>query len=641
MAHTATMSRRDFFKKPIAQKPLPTPTLLSALDPYTSGPLSTADLVHLLKRTMFGVKKDDLTFFTGKTLPDIVDNYLLNFTSSPVPTLPDNYYQEAWQLDYAAKLRTGQDPLGFKTMIPAPPVNDYDINETRTAGGETHTEYLKDLEVNKGSCYLASRHKGDLRWDGVPNTANADNQINWNRHWSMQGWWCRQLLNQERTIREKMTLFWHNFFPTNWKVAQMLSNSEWWQNQTLRYHCIGDFKALLKDMSLSSTMLMFLDGYQNTKNTPNQNYGRELQELFCIGLPAQNSAATGSNSYNEQDVIEVSRILTGWGFCDPSTGSCWMPPFCRAYFTPSNHDTGNKQLSAFYNNAVITGRAGVNGAKEFDDLLAIMFALPHPALNVARKVYRFFVTPEIDADTETNVIEPLAQILRANNYQIKPMMSALLKSQHFFDKKVRGAQIKSPFEFVIGAFREIPNIFSHVPTHPMYDRYLMECSTLLMERRINDLGSIYYSDAFGWKAYYYAPHYDQSWVNANSLYKRKNYFSEFINSSYSRRAVLVPVTEDDKNWYIKVDLPVYIKNTFPNAANATALRDAVIEYMFSVELCAQAKATLLSKLQPANWTFLWNLYANNVNNATNKAAVNTRLIDFFNAIASLEEYHLM
>src|SRR4051812_47350170 len=138
-------------------------------------------------------------------------------------------------------------------------------------------------------------------------------------------------------------------------------------------------------------MLRYLNGYLNTNTAPDENYGRELQELFTVGKGADNA----SPLFSEADVKAAARVLTGWTL-NINTNS--------AVFIPSRHDTSNKPFSSYYNNTTVTGRTGTTaGDLELDDMLAMIFSNNDVALHICRKLYRWFVYYDIDAATETNV----------------------------------------------------------------------------------------------------------------------------------------------------------------------------------------------------------------------------------------------
>jgi uncharacterized protein (DUF1800 family) len=203
-------------------------------------------------------------------------------------------------------------------------------------------------------------------------------------------------------------------------------------------------RAIELNQSCVSFLVAMFKANQNTKTAPDENYARELQELFTIGKNL-------SSHYTEEDVKQAAKVLTGW-----RTNRTTITSF----FDSPKHDTGNKTFSAFYNNTVITGKTGANaGIDELNDLLNMIFQQQEVAKYIVRKIYRFFVYYIIDESVETNVIVPLANVFRNNNYEIKPVIETLLKSEHFHDPLNSGCMIKAPIDHVIGLARQTNLVF--------------------------------------------------------------------------------------------------------------------------------------------------------------------------------------
>ncbi|MES2882410.1 MAG: DUF1800 family protein, partial [Bacteroidota bacterium] len=376
------MDRRQFFapekKKTIKRSQTMEPQRTqSGINPY-NGAWTDNEVQHLLKRTMFGSTKTDIDYFKTRTVSQAVDE-LIN------PTAP----------------------------LPAPPLNDY-------------TASMADPAVPAGQTWV--------------NAPTNDGTLNSLRRQSFKKWWTGLMINQDRSIREKITLFWANHFGTE---TNDIGNAHWayWHHQLLRQQSLGNYKTLLKAVTIDAGMLRYLNGYLNTNSAPDENYARELQELFTIGK----DGVTGMAPYTEDDVKKAARVLTGWRINGTTFAS---------YFDATRHDSTAKTFSSFYNNTTIAGRTGAAGANETDDLLTMIFAKNDVAKYFCRKLYRWFVYYKIDSATETNVIEPLANIFRNNNYDIKPVLSALLKSENFFDVLNQGCIIKSPADHVVGSLRE-------------------------------------------------------------------------------------------------------------------------------------------------------------------------------------------
>ena len=384
------MDRRDFLTISSKQKnPLPIPQdpaqrTNSGLNPYT-GAWTENEVIHLLKRTMFGARRLDIDYFKSKTMNQSVDE-LLN------PTAP----------------------------LPNPPVKDYD-----TSGSVT----TPDTNILLGSTWV--------------NDSNNDGTIASRRRASFKKWWMGLMINQDRSIREKMNFFWHNFFASE---TNEIGNAQYVykHHDLLRTSCLGNYKTLVKNITIDPAILVYLNGQLNTATAPDENYGRELQELFTVGKE-------GGAPYSENDVKEASKVLSGWRNNSTSITS---------YFDSSRHNTTNKIFSSFYNNTTIVGRTGATaGDLELNDLLNMIFNTQEVAKHVCRRLYRWFVYYDIDATTETNIITPLANILRTNNYEIKPVLNTLFKSEHFFDVLNQGCLIKNPVDLMVGMCRELNVVF--------------------------------------------------------------------------------------------------------------------------------------------------------------------------------------
>jgi uncharacterized protein (DUF1800 family) len=258
----------------------------------------------------------------------------------------------------------------------------------------------------------------------------------------LRRWWFGLMVNGAISLRERMTLFWHNHFANN---ATLVSDARfmYMQNQLFRRNALGNFREMVRAVTLDKAMLEFLNGKGSTRGYSNENYARELQELFTIGI-ADND---GNANYTQRDIVAASLALTGWdwlGLNGAVTSNLL-----------TGHDPSDKQ---FYGET-IAGNG--DGGVELDRLLDLIFAKEETARYVIRKIYRFFVytdaalTPvrPIDAEVERNVIAPLAADFRASNWEIGAVLRRLLRSRHFFDPGLMGGMIKSPVDLFAGLLR--------------------------------------------------------------------------------------------------------------------------------------------------------------------------------------------
>jgi uncharacterized protein (DUF1800 family) len=533
-----------------------TPPPSSGINLYTGG-FTITELTHLLERTLFGVSQSDIAYFSGKTVTQVVDE-LLN------PTAP----------------------------LPDPPVKEYTVSATATT---------PDNNIAVGTTWV--------------NDPNTDGTVASLRRASFKKWWMGLLINQDKSVREKMTFFWHNHFATE---TNDVSNAQYVykHHSLLRANALGNFKTLTKQVTLDPAMLVYLNGQLNTAAAPDENYARELQELFCCGKGA-------GSLYTEADVRAAARVLTGWRNNATTMSS---------YFDSTRHDVNSKTFSSFYNNTVITGRTGAtSGNLELDDLLNMIFQTQEVAKYICRRLYRWFVYYDIDASVETNVITPLANIFRTNNYEIKPVLSALLKSEHFFDIQSRGCQIKSPVDLVVGLCREFNVQFQpasdYITNYGFYNYLVNWVSN--MQQNIGDP-----PDVSGWKAYYQEPQFYQIWVNSDTLPKRNQFTDTLIVSGY---------TFNGKK--IQIDGAEYAK-TLSNPSNPNQLIDDLVAALFRLDLSASSKAQLKRDILLSGqtndiyWTDAWNLFISTPTNTANATTVRNKLRDLIKYLMNLAEYQL-
>jgi uncharacterized protein (DUF1800 family) len=529
----------------------------SGLNPYT-GTWSTPQVVHLLKRTMFGAKKADVDYFKTRTVSQAVNELL---------TVP--------------------------AAAPAPPVKNYDNT------GIASTD--PDFNIPQGQTWV--------------NINTNDGTVNGRRVASLKNWWLGLMLNQDRNILEKMVLFWHNHFATE---ANDISIGIWcYQNNViLRQFALGNFKNFVRAVTLDTGMLRYLNGYLNTNTAPDENYGRELQELFTIGKE-------NTPNYTEDDVKQAARVLTGWR----------IDNVANTYFFQANrHDSGNKQFSSFYNNKIITGRTGnTAGDLELDDMLNMIFSKQVEVSRfIVRKIYRWFCYYTIDAATEANVIEPLAAIFRTN-WEIKPVLDVLLKSEHFFDVLNRGCIIKTPLDIIVGMSREFnlqfPPSSDYVNSYFMWDYLRNQAATAQLN--IGDPPSV-----AGWPPWYQAPQFYEIWINSDTLPKRNRLTDQLVTAGYTRN-----------NKKIQID-PVAFAKTFPNPGDPNALINDMLEIIYSVPLSDATKETIKKSIllsgqdQDYYWSNAWFAYIATPNDQMAFQTVYTRLRDLCKYFMNLPEYQL-
>lgn len=279
-------------------------------------------------------------------------------------------------------------------------------------------------------------------------------QGQWRTYYSdLIRWWTELMRKEGATAVEKLTQFWSSHFTTEFSIDEgyIPPQQLYRQNKLIRESRLGNFRQFAKDITLDGAMLIYLGGILNTKKSPNENYGRELMELFTCGL----------GQYSEGDVKEAARVLTGWRvgqFSDepkPNGGY-------ETYFRPTDHDTGSKQIlgTSIVARDNDTNTEYLVKIQEINKLIDIIFDVRGDAIArfISRKIYRYFVYSNPSA-TDEAVIEQMATVFKQNNFQIRPLIAALLKSAHFFDDANIGVQIKTPVEYVVGFARQLGKPF--------------------------------------------------------------------------------------------------------------------------------------------------------------------------------------
>jgi uncharacterized protein (DUF1800 family) len=532
-------------------------TGFSGLNAY-SGQWTENEIIHLLKRTMFGASKKDVDYFKTKTITETI-NELLN------PTAP----------------------------LPSPPKKEYTLPAS----------VLKpDSNIALGDTWV--------------NDVNTDGSVQSYRVGSFKKWWMGLMVNQDRSVREKMTLFLHNHFSTDTSTISN-GNYVYFHHSILRANALGNFKTLTRAVTVDPGMLIYLNGQYNTAAAPDENYGRELQELFCCGKGPD-------SQYTETDVKMAAKVLTGWRIDGNKFNS---------YFTVSRHDTKPKQFSAFYQNNTIAGRSGADaGDLEVNDLMDMIFATNEVAKYICRRLYRWFVYYEIDATIEANIITPLATIFRANNYELKPVLSALLSSEHFFDPAMMGCQIKSPVDMVVGMCRELNITFQPVTDYiSNYGLWNYLVSTVAnLQQNIGDP-----PDVSGWKAYYQSPQFYEIWINSDTYPKRAQFTDNMCLSGYTFNSKKIMVDG------------IAFAQTLSNPGDPNILINDILKYLFRIELSAVSKAQIKKDIllggqsTDGYWTDIWNTYLSQPTNTVNTTLVKNRLRDLLKYCMDLSEFQLI
>lgn len=283
----------------------------------------------------------------------------------------------------------------------------------------------------------------------------------------LKGWWYEEMLTTDSPFTERLTLFWHNHFTSAFKKVKS-PTLLYRQNVLLRRHAAGNFRELLHAVARDPAMVLYLDNQTNRKEKPNENFARELLELFTLG----------EGHYTERDIKEAARAFTGWTI-DRRSGAF--------RFNPRQHDDGVKTF------------LGKSGHFNGNDILDILLEQPRTAEHITEKLWREFVSDTPDPDE----VRRLAQVFRANDYELRPLLAGLLTTAAFRDPANRGTLVKSPTELIVGTLRFFP---------------LSQPEPTLLARAGAALGQDLFDppNVKGWPG-------GQAWITSNTLLARQKF----------------------------------------------------------------------------------------------------------------------
>jgi len=526
-----------------------------------SGPVNYANVSHLVKRACFNASVADIKAMVATNSWTSIFNQLFSTDLTAYP-------------------------------IPPAPVNPAEIDNNQYLPGTT----TPNPNYNPTGAFI-----------GVPSAWNST--LETQRNSLIYSQWNNEILNPPFVhIREKMVVFLSGLL-----VEQQgtIGDARFFYGylNLLRTNALGNYKTLVKSLVVDPGMLIYLNGAGSTAKAPNENFGRELQELFTISKGPQ--IATGNyTNYTEQDVQAAAKVLTGWDVTAYKSSG-----LVSAVFNPANHDTSTKQFSSDYGNAKIVN----NGINEYGDLIDLIFNQNETAIYIATRLYRYFVYYYVDAATTQNIIIPLANTLRSNNYELLPVLKQLIQSNHFFDPLNIGCVIKDPISFAAGLQRNLGLQKSGV-------NVIGQASGLSM-----NLGNP--DQVAGWKATYESPDFSEWWINSITM--------------ENRTALSDAVVQGNPTAIINM-----VKNYVTDPTNPDSVIDSLAAIFFPSQLTSDypgpitsaqhdfLKGILLPGLPDFEWEAqIWGPYISNPNSA-NTTLLAGRLTGLFKYMLSMAEYHL-
>ena len=548
--------------------------ITSGLNPYT-GAWTVPQAIHLLRRTGFGHRKADV-------------DTLLNLT-----------------MDNAVNLI-----LNINTAAPSPPIN-----------------YYNNLKPDEnGLPYGADWTNNAFNSDDIGNDSNGY------RTASLSAWSLGLALNQDITIREKMTLFWYHFIPIDFESVKQSSNRYANTNSAricykymkmFREKGIGNYKSLIREMATQPAMMFYLNNQANSKTAPDENFAREIMELFTLGKDV-------TNIYSQADVVLAAKVLTGWRVQNLNTVNE------STNFVADKHDESTKSFSQYFNNTVIPN----SGAAEIDLFIDMIFAKSKTVSEyICRRLYRFFVYYDIDDNIEANVIVPLAQFFVNSNWEILPVLNRLFKSEHFYDMANKGVYIKSPFDLIIGTMRTFNvNINVSDPSNHEAQYELWNTFNYFTSEMEQSMGRI--PNVAGWQAFYQKPSFHEYWINSNSIQRRYGLVDWMLYG--------FDIEKNNLTTRIEAKAIEYVQQ-FPAAIieDPGLLVSECIKYLLPVDLSPGQKDIIKTQTLLSNqasdyyWTGAWTNYLVDPSNDANMNIVKNRLRNLLLTIVQYAEYQLM
>jgi uncharacterized protein (DUF1800 family) len=398
--------------------------LATALEPY-AGPWGMRQAAHLYRRAGFGGSPDDVARAASAGMRAAVDGFVHFADAASLPAQP--------QL-----VADRPDPAQRRMLL---------ASFAPQAGAAPATPDAAVLQARKQL-----------------GRARRDNTI------AMETWFLDRMIGTPAPLQEKMTLFWHGHFTSAYQKgipAQALID----QNNLFRANALGNIRELTLKVSQDPAMLRYLDNAQNIKAHPNENYARELMELFTLGI----------GNYSETDVRESARAFTGWSF---------DRDYAFRDF-PARHDDGSKTF------------LGQTGNFTGHDIVEIIFAQPAAARWFAKGLLNFFVYN----DPEPVLVDAIAALIRKNDFNLQPVMSTVMRSNVFFSDRAYRALVKSPVQFVVGS----------------YQLFGVRRSDIVALGALRRMGQIlfYPPNVKGWDG-------GAAWLNSQTMLTRENFASALM-----------------------------------------------------------------------------------------------------------------
>ncbi|GAB2595484.1 DUF1800 domain-containing protein [Spirosoma areae] len=404
----------------------------------------------------------------------------------------------------------------------------------RALFGYTRNDLSRALSYASAADFVSKELLADLPLPAPPNAwvteAPVANDPNTGtRYTELTTWWLKQMLTEGTSMREKMVLFWHNHFVSDREKVNYPQHM-YQQNDLFRTYAFGDFRQFAKDVTINPAMLIYLDGRQNNKNAPNENYGRELMELFTLGI----------GNYTETDVKQAALALTGWRV------DGLKPTFNKANFADKDKTF-----------------LGKTGNFTYTDIVDIILTKNEAAEFISRKLYKeflFYKPNEV-------FVKEMADVFRKANYNIRAALQFLLTSDEFYKPEYRGAKIKNPVELSVGSLKFL-NI-----SKPDFN-YIAETSRTLQQYLF------FPPNVAGWPG-------QRDWISSNTYPARGGFSDALVNGRKSNGQNLsfkvIPL-DYARSFKSSEDAPLFVKDVIslmlvvpPTATKEKLLLDTLLD----------------------------------------------------------------
>ncbi|MDG1730714.1 MAG: DUF1800 family protein [Algibacter sp.] len=503
------------------------------------------------------------------------------------------------------------------------------VNSLTTASVNTLSEPYDPLPTDSPDGFWTSSSE-------LPNSFDGQGR----KRSQVTAWWWHNAM-QETTLKHKLSFFLHTSFTVGKDSGVGAATYFFDHINLLDFYAFGNLKTLAKKITLDNGMLDYLDNTQNNKNNPNENYAREYLELFTI-LKGEQIGSGNYTNYTEIDIQQAAKVFSGFkkradrSDIDPDTN---IP---MGYININQHDTNDKTFSSAFGNQVISGKdTELEIYEELDTFVEMVFAQSETAKAYCRKLYRYFVKSEWNEEVETDIITPLADLLIANNFEILPVVTTLLSSEHFYDAddsdatdNIIGSIIKSPLQLLSEVCSMFELEYPDPSTNALY-YYRNFFHSFIHNRYFPGSGMVFFNpdDVAGYPAYYQQPGFDRNWFSSNTIIGRYKLIESLIEGKN---------TISGGNIYAQLDTATFVKNKIADPSDpnllVTQMADLLYPESIDTDRTNYFKSFLVDEGFPDYyWTGVWSNYINTNDDTTIRTRLNALIIAMVNAA----EFQLM